>query len=89
MAAAKNMNEGFGNVSGGNFFEIAATGLRVKVHPVVLMPVLDGYIRRAKEQDHILGTLLGNMTEGNVLEVTDCFVNKMEKTSEVRASGLR
>eukprot|EP00126_Sphaerothecum_destruens_P015730 Sdes_comp9767_c0_seq2m1287 len=44
----------------------------VKVHPVVLFSVIDSYCRRNEHQDHVYGTLLGQM-KGSVVDVQNCY----------------
>lgn len=51
-----------------------ATYAAVSVSPVVLVAILDHYLRRSSDQPRVLGTLLGYKTdEGRVLQVTNCF----------------
>ncbi|KAK2710110.1 eukaryotic translation initiation factor 3 subunit F-1-like [Artemia franciscana] len=45
---------------------------KVKVHPVVLMQIVDSYERRALDNQRIIGTLLGTIDK-DVVEVTSCF----------------
>jgi len=47
--------------------------MRCRIHTVVVFTILDGYMRRAENLD-LFGTLLGNVSEGNIIEITDCFV---------------
>ena len=42
-----------------------AQAIQVKVHPVVLLAVLDHYTRRPEGQGRVIGTLLGTVV-GNV-----------------------
>lgn len=45
----------------------------IEIQPVVIFSVLDQYIRRQqKEDDRVIGTLLGRVEEGAVL-VSNCF----------------
>jgi len=44
----------------------------VKVHPVVILSILDHYMRRKENQDRVIGTLLGTPVDG-VIEVRNCF----------------
>jgi translation initiation factor 3 subunit F len=46
----------------------------VRIHPVVLFTICDGYIRRNKGQERIIGTLMGTVSEGAVYEVKTAFV---------------
>eukprot|EP00923_Selenidium_pygospionis_P026359 GHVN01047012.1.p1 GENE.GHVN01047012.1~~GHVN01047012.1.p1 ORF type:complete len:328 (+),score=52.15 GHVN01047012.1:25-984(+) len=50
--------------------------VRVRVHPVVMLTVFDGLSRRSADGEIIIGTLLGTMTEGNVVDVSDCFIDR-------------
>jgi len=45
----------------------------VCVHPVVVISVLDHYVRRSDDQERVIGTLLGNRRPDGVIEVLDCF----------------
>jgi len=49
-----------------------ASNLVCKVHPVVLLSVIDAYERRNEDAKRVIGTLLGNVDKG-VVEVTNCF----------------
>lgn len=50
-----------------------ASQLTVKVHPLVLMTMVDSYERRSRiAKDQALGTLLGYY-EKNSIQVTDCY----------------
>eukprot|EP00922_Rhytidocystis_sp_ex-Travisia-forbesii_P002632 GHVS01003899.1.p1 GENE.GHVS01003899.1~~GHVS01003899.1.p1 ORF type:complete len:357 (+),score=87.44 GHVS01003899.1:118-1188(+) len=54
--------------------------VKCRVHPVVVFTILDGYVRREDEQDYVIGTLMGVVSEGNVVDVTDCFVDRHSLT---------
>ncbi|KAG9510560.1 Eukaryotic translation initiation factor 3 subunit F, partial [Fragariocoptes setiger] len=43
----------------------------IKVHPVVLLSIIDSYERRSTPR--VFGTLLGNQDKNNNVEVTNCF----------------
>lgn len=45
----------------------------VKVHPVAIFSILSSYIRRDEWQKRVIGTLLGIVKEGTVVEVTFTF----------------
>ena len=50
------------------------SGVRqVKVAPVVLLNVLDHFIRRKEEKKRVIGTLLGRFSTGGIVEITDSF----------------
>eukprot|EP00922_Rhytidocystis_sp_ex-Travisia-forbesii_P016312 GHVS01024275.1.p1 GENE.GHVS01024275.1~~GHVS01024275.1.p1 ORF type:complete len:353 (-),score=90.89 GHVS01024275.1:121-1179(-) len=54
--------------------------VKCRVHPVVVFTILDGYVRREDDQCYVIGTLMGIVFEGNVVEVTDCFVDRHSLT---------
>eukprot|EP00002_Diphylleia_rotans_P027871 TRINITY_DN560_c0_g6_i1.p1 TRINITY_DN560_c0_g6~~TRINITY_DN560_c0_g6_i1.p1 ORF type:complete len:286 (+),score=76.96 TRINITY_DN560_c0_g6_i1:80-937(+) len=43
-----------------------------KVHPVVLLSILDHHIRRNEDQTRVVGTLLGHVVDG-VVHIRNCF----------------
>lgn len=47
--------------------------LKVRINPLVEVTILEAYLRRPKKENRAIGTLLGYVSEGSVLEVTDCF----------------
>ncbi|KAG9398113.1 Eukaryotic translation initiation factor 3 subunit F [Aphanomyces cochlioides] len=57
----------------------------VNIHPVVVFQILDRYLRRAEDQERVIGTLLGVLdTEHGVVTVTNSFpVPHLEKGDEV------
>ena len=63
------------------------TNLSVRVHPVALFSICDGYIRRNEKQDRVIGTLLGTITDG-VVEIKNCYIVPHNESSE-QASGGR
>jgi len=44
-----------------------------RVHPVAILKVLDAYVRRPEGAKRSIGTLLGWISEGSVLDITDSF----------------
>jgi len=46
--------------------------LSVKVHPTVLLTIVDSYERRKDDARRVIGTLLGNIA-GNEVTITSCF----------------
>ncbi|CBZ54091.1 putative eukaryotic translation initiation factor 3 subunit 5 [Neospora caninum Liverpool] len=56
--------------------------LKVRVHPVVVLTILDAYLRREEGQMNVIGTLLGTVSEGNVVDISDCFVDRHSLTDE-------
>eukprot|EP00096_Caligus_rogercresseyi_P010516 TRINITY_DN3869_c0_g1_i1.p1 TRINITY_DN3869_c0_g1~~TRINITY_DN3869_c0_g1_i1.p1 ORF type:complete len:290 (-),score=99.07 TRINITY_DN3869_c0_g1_i1:226-1095(-) len=49
-----------------------ALGVKVKIHPVVLLQITSAYERRNPENDRVIGTLLGFADKTSV-EITNCF----------------
>ncbi|XP_040574761.1 eukaryotic translation initiation factor 3 subunit F-1 [Lepeophtheirus salmonis] len=49
-----------------------AFGVKVKIHPVVLLQITSAYERRNPENDRVIGTLLGTADKTS-LEITNCF----------------
>lgn len=47
--------------------------LTCRVHPVAILKVLDAYLRRPEGANRTIGTLLGWVSEGSVVDVTDSF----------------
>jgi hypothetical protein len=45
----------------------------VSLEPVVLLTILDQYLRRTEGQNFVIGTVLGNIEDGAVV-LSDCFV---------------
>ncbi|PHJ24660.1 eukaryotic translation initiation factor 3 subunit [Cystoisospora suis] len=56
--------------------------LKVRVHPVVILTILDANLRREDGQMNVIGTLLGTVSEGNVVDISDCFVDRHSLTDE-------
>jgi len=54
-------------------FDTLPVPMRCRIHTVVVFTILDGYMRRTEDLN-LFGTLLGNVSEGNIVEITDCFV---------------
>jgi translation initiation factor 3 subunit F len=57
------------------------TNLSVKIHPVALFSICDGYIRRNEKQDRVIGTLLGVVSDGTV-EIKNCYIVPHNESSE-------
>lgn len=69
--ATKSFNVSTGTVTGP---QAQATGsLQCRIHPVAIVAILDADCRRPDDAARTIGTLLGYVTDGNVLEVTDAF----------------
>jgi hypothetical protein len=65
---------------------VGVTENTVRVHPVVLFTICDAYIRRSENQDRVIGTLLGTISDG-VVEIRDCYaVPHSESNDQVRIS---
>jgi len=47
--------------------------LSCRVHPVAILKVLDAYVRRPEGAKRTIGTLLGWISEGRVVDITDSF----------------
>jgi len=43
-----------------------------KLHPVVILSILDQYKRRNEDQERVIGTLLG-IRNGSSVQITNCF----------------
>jgi len=53
-----------------------ATGpasIKVKVQPSVLLSICDAYVRRNSKHRRVVGTLLGFVGDGGVVEVINCY----------------
>jgi len=47
--------------------------LSCRVHPVAVLKILDAFVRRPEGAKRIIGTLLGWISEGSIVDITDCF----------------
>merc|ERR1719499_2247028 len=47
--------------------------LSCRIHPVAILKILDAYVRRQEGAKRIIGTLLGWISEGSVVDITDSF----------------
>ena len=45
----------------------------VRISPLVIMIIFDAYARRPQEEKRAIGTLMGYMSEGNVIDIVDAF----------------
>ncbi|CRG99394.1 eukaryotic translation initiation factor 3 subunit 5, putative [Plasmodium relictum] len=52
------------------------TSIKCVIHPSVIFTILDAYIRRDEDQTHVIGTLMGSIIDTNLIEISDCFVDK-------------
>jgi len=56
--------------------------LSCRVHPVAILKILDAYVRRPHGAKRIIGTLLGWISEGSVVDITDSFAVVHKDTDE-------
>ena len=49
------------------------SSIKVKVQPAVLLSICDAYVRRNSKHKRVVGTLLGYVGEGGVVEVKNCY----------------
>jgi len=56
--------------------------LSCRVHPVAIMRILDAYVRRPENSKRTIGTLLGWISEGSVVDITDSFPVGHKDTEE-------
>ncbi|SBS85499.1 eukaryotic translation initiation factor 3 subunit F, putative [Plasmodium ovale] len=52
------------------------TSIKSVIHPSVIFTILDAYLRRDEDQTHVIGTLMGSIIDTNLIEISDCFVDK-------------
>jgi len=57
--------------------------LSCRVHPVAILKILDAYVRRPEGAKRIIGTLLGWISEGSVVDITDSFPVVHKETDTV------
>ena len=57
------------------------TNLSVRIHPVALFSICDGYIRRNEKQDRVIGTLLGTIADG-IVDIKNCYIVPHNESSE-------
>eukprot|EP00928_Gymnodinium_smaydae_P018703 TRINITY_DN1712_c0_g1_i2.p2 TRINITY_DN1712_c0_g1~~TRINITY_DN1712_c0_g1_i2.p2 ORF type:complete len:404 (-),score=83.37 TRINITY_DN1712_c0_g1_i2:134-1258(-) len=56
--------------------------LRCRMHPVAVLKVLDAYVRRPEGATRTIGTLLGWISEGSIVDITDSFPVVHKDTEE-------
>lgn len=62
---------------------VASPSRIVVVHPTVLLSVVDHYNRIAKDtKKRVIGTLMGEYGDNNVLEVTNCYAVPFEEDKD-------
>ena len=55
----------------------------VVIHPTVLLSIVDHYNRIAKDtKKRVVGTLMGEYGDNNVLEVTNCYAVPFEEDKD-------
>lgn len=59
-----------------HFDIVPHTSIRCVIHPSVIFTILDAYLRRDENQTHVIGTLMGSIVDTNLVEISDCFVDK-------------
>eukprot|EP00932_Pfiesteria_piscicida_P017156 SRR837773.4049.p1 GENE.SRR837773.4049~~SRR837773.4049.p1 ORF type:complete len:344 (-),score=139.87 SRR837773.4049:122-1090(-) len=57
--------------------------LSCRVHPVAVLKILDAYVRRPENAKRIIGTLLGWISEGSIVDITDSFPIVHRDTDEI------
>jgi translation initiation factor 3 subunit F len=53
----------------------------VTVHPVALFSILDHYLRRPKEEERVIGTLLGTRVD-NAVDIKTAFTVPFQESAE-------
>lgn len=56
--------------------------LTVRMHPVAVLKILSAYVRRPEGADRTIGTLLGCISEGSTVDITDSFPVVHKDTSD-------
>eukprot|EP00929_Paragymnodinium_shiwhaense_P081166 TRINITY_DN4240_c0_g1_i3.p1 TRINITY_DN4240_c0_g1~~TRINITY_DN4240_c0_g1_i3.p1 ORF type:complete len:371 (-),score=92.24 TRINITY_DN4240_c0_g1_i3:1173-2285(-) len=56
--------------------------LTCRIHPVAVVKILDAYGRRPEGATRTIGTLLGSITEGSIVDITDSFPVVHKDTEE-------
>lgn len=51
------------------------------VHPVALFSILDHYLRRPKDEERVIGTLLGTRVD-NTIEIKSSFAVPFQESAE-------
>lgn len=72
----KMLNELFSDKVPQHFDIVPHTSIRCVIHPSVIFTILDAYLRRDENQTHVIGTLMGSIVDTNLVEISDCFVDK-------------
>ena len=61
------------------------SGVKAKLHPLVLFSICDAYMRRNDDQERVIGTLMGTIS-ADVIEIKSCFsVPHLESSEQVHA----
>eukprot|EP00928_Gymnodinium_smaydae_P086933 TRINITY_DN71318_c0_g1_i1.p1 TRINITY_DN71318_c0_g1~~TRINITY_DN71318_c0_g1_i1.p1 ORF type:complete len:405 (-),score=66.71 TRINITY_DN71318_c0_g1_i1:189-1325(-) len=56
--------------------------LRCRMHPVAVLKILDAYVRRPEGATRTIGTLMGWISEGSTVDITDSFPVVHKDTEE-------
>lgn len=56
--------------------------LSCRVHPLAVLKILDAFVRRPENATRVIGTLLGWISEGSVVDITDSFAVSHKDTDE-------
>eukprot|EP00919_Chromeraceae_sp_WS-2016_P035293 GHVR01083603.1.p1 GENE.GHVR01083603.1~~GHVR01083603.1.p1 ORF type:complete len:258 (-),score=66.62 GHVR01083603.1:56-829(-) len=76
-----------------SFFDIQSNNqtnnLRCRVHPAVILTILDAYARKDKINERAIGALIGRVADGNVVEITDCHTVVHGEDAEEHDSLVR
>jgi|EP00927_Polykrikos_kofoidii_P066353 translation initiation factor 3 subunit F len=56
--------------------------LTCRMHPVAIVKILDAFSRRPEHASRTIGTLLGSITEGSIVDITDSFPVVHQDTDE-------
>lgn len=59
-----------------------ANTIRVVVQPVVLFSICDAYIRRSYGQKRVIGTLLGTVEAGGVIELRSSYAIPFQESAD-------
>jgi hypothetical protein len=61
------------DVCGLSAFQAGPSELRVRVNPLVIAACIDAFARREERETRAIGTLMGYVSEGSVLDIADCY----------------
>lgn len=72
-ASAQRQSELWGDPSPAFPVGAQGVGTRVQVHPVVILTILEQWMRRPSDNSRMIGALLGSGSPGGLLDVRACF----------------